>query len=97
MGELSWGLVPDGPAGYRKGIVGFVGFLGAVLAAIQPLLPPGSVWAAWVGGGVALCAAVGVYLVPNRMKVDSAPPAEPVVVDDEPGKHEGPQFGATVA
>lgn len=75
-------LIPRGLAGYRKSIAAVVGLLGTVLAALQPLLPDGSDWARYVGIGIAVLGAVGVYLAKNDV--------EPVVVEDPPGLHEAP-------
>lgn len=74
-------LIPDGIAGYRKAISAVVGLLGTVLVAVQPSLPAGSDWARWVGIGIAVCGAVGVYLAANAVK--ATPPA-PVGTADGP-------------
>lgn len=94
-------LTPDGIAGVSKAISGFVGLLGTVLVAIQPSFPPGSDWARWVGVGIAVCGAIGVYLVSNTFKPIQAHIPDPNVElpDGEPsvggaigelGKHEAP-------
>ena len=75
-------LIPDGIAKYRKAISAFVGLLGTVLVAVQPSLPVGSEWARWVGIGVAVCGAVGVYLAANAVK--PTPPAPVLPVDEAP-------------
>ncbi len=76
-------LIPAGLAGYSKGISGFVGLLGAILASVQPFMVPDSEWARYVGLGIAVCGAIGVYLLANTVKpvtvvngpaVDPAPP-----------------------
>lgn len=72
-------LIPDGLKGYSKAVAAFVSLLGTVLATIEPSLPAGSQWARWVGLAVAICGAVGVYLVPNAVK-----PTPPAPVLDEP-------------
>lgn len=61
-------LVPDGILGYAKALSGFVSLLGAVLAVLQPSLPPDSEWARWVGLGVAVCGAFGVWALKNNVQ-----------------------------
>lgn len=75
-------LLPDGLAGYRKAVIAVVGLLGTVLAVLEPTLPAGSQWARWVGLGVAICSAVGVYLAPNAVK--PTPPAPVIPADEAP-------------
>lgn len=71
-------LTPDGILGYAKALSGLVALLGTVLAAVQPSLPQDSQWARWVGLGIAVCGAFGVWALKNDVK------PETVVVPSDP-------------
>lgn len=61
-------LTPDGLLGYAKLLAGGAQFLGGVLAVVLPLLVPGSTWAIWVGGAIAVLGFIGTYRFPNAVK-----------------------------
>lgn len=82
-------LTPDGLLGYAKFLSAGAQFLGGLLAVILPLLVPGSTWAIWVGGAIAVLGFIGTYSFPNAVKPVTVvegvvtppppPPAPPVV------------------